>query len=1509
MPIMNHFYNLKFMKFKNLLFLGLIVLCSFGAKAQTVSSTGDYLGNVSLDITGVTGITQIDWYNGASIVASVVPDPLSGNITTTYTPSTVGTYSASVTTAGGTNTTNSVVVAAIPDPVVTVNSTTPGAGVQYGGCFTGNSFTFGVSNLSSSFVYSWDFGDGNTSAIAAPTHQYTSSGLFKVHLIITDAAVVTSTDQWINVYPTATAAYNVLSPTVNGNAYTFISSSTVASGYIASYLWNFGDGTTSTLSNPSHVYATAGVKTVGLTITTDQGCTSNYTASQNIVLTGTAAYAAFTVNNAAQCLTTGGSSNSFTFTNNLTGSGVTYSWDFGDGNTSNGQATASNSYANAGSYTVTLTATVGSSSTTYSQTVNVYPNPVASYGVYAGTVTGNYYTFISSSTIASGYIASYAWDFGDHTGTDVVSNPSYIYGAVGSYTVTLVTTSDMGCASIYSAVQNITLTSVTPATAFSVNHAGQCVSTKGTANSFIFTNALSQGAGISYSWDFGDGTSDLTHFVTASHTYTNAGTYTVVLTATVGGSSSTYSQTVTVYPMPTPSYYLLLNTVGTPLNPDLHICFSPGLDFSWIENSTIQSGNMLYTWSYGTTNYFDRNGNATSSTNPRIVFNAAGTYPVKLVVTSDHGCQDSTTHVIYLSEPHAVFSSLVDNGGDQTVNPYITLTGTSSYDPGGTLVDYAWTYENGTHANGPAMTGIGPIKFAKGGIYNNHLQVTSDAGCVNSVAHQITFYIQPVGLFTLGSLSWSNSTGRPSVSVATNTSTVDETPKTLTYSWNFGDGTGSSASSSHTYTVGAATRVVTLTVTNTNGGLTNTYTQSLSNVYIQPKAAFSQSQTSSASAALQVTFNSGASTTHESGTTLSYDWDFGDGTAHSNTANPTHNYASGGTYTATLTVANSNGGMTSTVSHSFTYYVTPVASFSATKTSSATAQIAVDFDAAASSINDATATLSYDWNFGDGSAHGSGVTTSHSYTSGGAHTVLLTVTSNHGNVTATNSQVLTYYVTPVASFSATKTSSATAQLSVDFDASASSINDATATLSYDWDFGDGSAHGSGVTTSHSYTSGGAHTVVLTVTSNHGSVQATSSQSVTFYVTPVASYSASEDVNAVAQFDAAASSINDATATLSYDWDFGDATAHATGITTSHTYAAAGTYTVVLTVTSNHGSTTDVYSHSYTYYAKPTAAFTSNVNYGGDLYSNPTVEFDASTTNAHDGSASLTYDWNFGDATVHGSGATPSHTYTTGGTKTVTLIVTNANGGYSHQVSHNVDVVITPKAVINVGNTSGDDGSGNFDLVIGAFTNPVLGGFTNSSIATGTIDSYSWSFDYTDNIGSTFVPNYATQTDGPSAGVNSNFTLHIPAADVTADFTITAHVTATSDLGVAGSTVDATININGLSLGSGSGYSSYKNGNHPAVTVIPVSIPRSISLYPNPAMDDATISFKAASEKTVLLVYDQSGKLLKQVSVATKTNNITKYTFSVAGLVRGTYNVIVADQNGKRVGTTKFVKAN
>ncbi|ARC57720.1 Protease 1 [Frondihabitans sp. 762G35] len=386
---------------------------------------------------------------------------------------------------------------------------------------------------------------------------------------------------------------------------------------------------------------------------------------------------------------------------------------------------------------------------------------------------------------------------------------------------------------------------------------------------------------------------------------------------------------------------------------------------------------------------------------------------------------------------------------------------------------------------------------------------------------------------------------------------------------------------------------------------------------------------------------------------------------------------------------------------------------------------------------------------------------------------------------------------PTSTFTATPTN-----LAVAFDGSASSDSDGTV-ASYAWDFGDGTTD-TGVKPSHTYAAAGTYTVKLTVTDNQGAT-GSSTQQVTVTVPanqpPVASYT-SVVTNLGAAFDATASSDPDGTV-ASYAWDFGDG-ATGTGVKPSHTYAAAGTYTVKLTVTDNQGATgasSAQVAVAPPANVPPTAAFTPTAT-------NLALAVDATASSDPDGTVA-SYAWTFGDGAT-ATGATASHTYAAAGTYTVKLTVTD-NQGATGTASQTVTVAPAPNqppvasfttAASNLAITADGTGSTDADGTVASYAWTFGDGATATGATTShtytAAGTYTVTLTVTDNGGAT---NKATQTVTVTAPAGTPFALDAFSRTVTGGW-------GTANAGGAWTRVGSASN---LSVSNGSGALSLPTG--------------------------------------------------------------------------------------------------
>jgi len=312
------------------------------------------------------------------------------------------------------------------------------------------------------------------------------------------------------------------------------------------YAWDFGDGDTATGVQATHTFAVADDYTVTLTVT-DSDSRASISSQQLTITTGgtssPAPEAAFNTSGSLKA----GESLSFD-ANSSTGDGLSYAWDFGDGDAAAGVQTT-HAFVDADDYTVTLTVTDSDSRTdTTSQSltitdIDVPPAPPeASFTVSGDQVAGSNLSFDADSSTGDGL--TYAWDFGDgDTAAGVQS--THAFADAGDYMVTLTVTDSDSRTDTTSQSLTITAASTPPQADFTVS--GDYTG----GSNLAFNASASTGDDLTYHWDFGDG--DTGRNSRIAHVYDGAGSYTVALTVTdADGYSDTASQSLTIDAAPQP---------------------------------------------------------------------------------------------------------------------------------------------------------------------------------------------------------------------------------------------------------------------------------------------------------------------------------------------------------------------------------------------------------------------------------------------------------------------------------------------------------------------------------------------------------------------------------------------------------------------------------------------------------------------------------------------------------------------------------------------------------------------------------------------------------------------------------------------------------------------------------------------------------------------------------------------------------------------------------------------
>ena len=435
--------------------------------------------------------------------------------------------------------------------------------------------------------------------------------------------------------------------------------------------------------------------------------------------------------------------------------------------------------------------------------------------------------------------------------------------------------------------------------------------------------------------------------------------------------------------------------------------------------------------------------------------------------------------------PNANFTYAPSNPG---VGDWVQFDATSSSDPDGSLVSYAWSFGDGSTANGSTVW----HRFMAGGSFVVTLTVTDNEGATDAATFAVqvgSSNVAPNAAFiytppqpTPGSWVQFNATG-----------SSDSDGSIASYAWSFGDGaTASNGIVWHRFNA-AGSYLVTLVVTDDDGA-TGTVSQTVvvGSPNQSPVAAFSYTPTNPGVGAW-IQFN-GAASSDADGSIASYAWDFGDGSSDAGSV-AWKFFSAAGTYLVTLTVTDDDGA-TNAISQPVvvgTSNVAPNAAFAFLPSSPQVAEW-VRFDASSSSDSDGTI-ANYQWSFGDGTSPVSGAVVYHQFTAQGSYSVTLTVTDDDG---ATDSAVATVVVgtaaqAPVGVFSFSPSAPIVGQ-PVTFNAQASYDPDGVV-VQYLWDLdGNGIDDTSGPTVNATYNNPGVANVRLTVIDNDG-LSSTTTQTV------------------------------------------------------------------------------------------------------------------------------------------------------------------------------------------------------------------------------------------------------------------------------------------------------------------------------------------------------------------------------------------------------------------------------
>ena len=697
----------------------------------------------------------------------------------------------------------------------------------------------------------WDFGDGTTSSSYNPSKTYTTAGTYTIKLINNFGACMDSITRTITINPQPVAGFNA-SPLSACYAPLTVNFTNTSTGAV-SYLWDFGDGQTSTQANPSHIYTSQGSYTVTLTTTNANGCTNVKTMNQYVVIQ----FPMISVNQLPQ---RGCAPFTWTFVHNVIGGDtiVSYNWDFGDGTSSNEQSPTHT--FGVGNYNIVLTIVTSAGCTdtvTYVNGIRAGVRPNAAFSATPTTTCAETPVTFTDLTTPGGSANQWYWDFGDG-GTSTLQNPRHTYGDTGVFDVMLIALNN-GCPDTLIIPQYITIAPPIAAFTFSGNCTNRLVKT--------FTNQ-SIGAD-SWLWEFGDGTTSTEE--NPVHTYATSGSFQVKLTVYNNQTGCDDDKIQNV---------IAVDEIGDIAASDTVICRGSSIVFE-AANITPTLYNVI-NWNFG-------NGVSGNGTPITAIYYNAGIYNVRLITRDRNGCRDTIIkpQFIKVNGPNAAFGASTTNICSSNI---VNFTDSSVSDGRNNIVQWIWNYGDGqidtlNHGNTAHV-------YTTGGSFTISLTAVDNSGCSNTATRaNLVNVFHPVASFnTYDTLSC------PGRNVTFNNTS---TGSGLTYTWNFGDGTTSTeVSPQHPYNTNGVFNIR-LSVVDQNG-CRDSVTQTAMVRIVSPMARFTVSDTLGTCPPLIVNF------TNNSVNATNMVWNFGDNTS-STTLNPSHFYAVSGVFQAKLTVTGPGG--------------------------------------------------------------------------------------------------------------------------------------------------------------------------------------------------------------------------------------------------------------------------------------------------------------------------------------------------------------------------------------------------------------------------------------------------------------------------------------------------------------------------------------------------------------------------------------------------------------------------
>jgi gliding motility-associated-like protein len=515
-------------------------------------------------------------------------------------------------------------------------------------CLRGNAFN--ITSLATikkgTIIYNYTWGDASVSNSASPTHTYVSSNTFSLKQVLNTANnCKDSMTKNIVVYsqPKASFTSSNIAICKREQAFLFTETSNITSGTITRNLWRTNVSHADSGSTFKPLFATSGNYNIQLISISDAFCRD--TALQ-IITVHPDPISSFSLNDTSQCFL----NNQFDFTNNSSvslGNIAQTIWNFGDGNTATTVGSFSKSYSKDGAFTISLVSVTNNNcKDTLIKTVVVFEQPKANYQINSieQCLSNNNFILTDNSTITSGSIDKYLWDFGDAANA-LTKNTNHNYTSAGTFTVVYQIESDKGC---FDTIQFSSIVNPNPKADFSFNQV--CVN-----DTTKFSDQSTISAGSITTWKWFPDNNIIRNSQNIKFAYAVAGTKTVSLVATSSkGCKDSISKQVVVFDKPLASFsWKTLPQGGKNTLLQLKENGANAIDWQWSDSKLNQgSGN--------TTDFY---------------YSDSASIWVVLKATNADGCSDTASQFIQINPTVTLFFPTIFSPNNDQLNDVLKIAG------------------------------------------------------------------------------------------------------------------------------------------------------------------------------------------------------------------------------------------------------------------------------------------------------------------------------------------------------------------------------------------------------------------------------------------------------------------------------------------------------------------------------------------------------------------------------------------------------------------------------------------------------------------------------------------------------------------------------------------------------------------------------------------------------------------------------------------------------------------